>query len=396
MASCFRPPPLLVVVILLLAFCGCKEKNELASPPPPLVTVSPPVRKEVTDFADFTGTTEAFESVEIRARVKGYLEKVHFRDGAVVKKGELLFTIDPKPFRAKLEENQAALHVARADLNLAEASLKRKADAYKDRAVSELEVIQARAEEKKAAAAVAAALAQVETARLELSYTSIRAPISGRIGRKLVDVGNLVGSDEATLLATIVSDHPIFAYFTISERDFLDYLQNTRKQEKNPEGSRYPAVFLGLAGEQGHPHEGRIDFIDNVLDPATGTLKARAVFANADGLILPGFFARLRIPMGDPFEALLVPEQAIGKDQQGSFLLVVNESHVTEYRPVETGPLIGRKRIIRSGISADDRVIIVGMQKVRPNMPVNAVEAGPKASEPRAAAPSAKNSGGPP
>jgi RND family efflux transporter MFP subunit len=385
--------PALTIIILLVALFGCKEQNEFAAPPPPMVTVSPPIQKEVTAFADFTGTTEPFESVEIRARVKGYLEKVHFKAGSLVKKGDLLFTIDPKPFNAKLEEFKALLLVARAELNLAKTTLKRKEGAYKDRAISEVEVIQARAEEKKAAAAVEAAAAQVETARLDLSYTRITAPISGRISRNLVDVGNLVGSEGATLLTSIVDSNPIYAYFTVSERELLDYTESVRKQNIPLEERRHPKVFLGLANEEGHPHEGKVDFVDNTLDPATGTLRVRAIFPNPDEILLPGLFARVRIPVGDPFEALLVPEQAIGKDQQGSFLLVVNEKNMTEYRLIKTGPLIGKERVIRSGISAGDRVIVVGMQKARPNMPVNAVEAG-KQGPPADTPATAKESGG--
>ena len=358
-----------------------------------MVTVSPPVQKEVTAFADFTGTTEPFESVEIRARVKGYLEKVHFKAGSLVKKGDLLFTIDPKPFKAKLEEFKALLLVAKAELNLAKTTLKRKEGAYKDRAISEVEVIQARAEEKKAAAAVEAAEAQVETARLDLSYTRISAPISGRISRNLVDVGNLVGSEGATLLTTIVDSKPIYAYFTVSERDLLTYTESVLKQNIPLKERRNPKVFLGLANEEGHPHEGKVDFVDNTLDPATGTLRVRAIFPNPDEILLPGLFVRVRIPVGDPFEALLVPEEAVGKDQQGSFLLVVNEKNMTEYRPVKTGPLIEKERVIRAGIKAEDRVIVVGMQKARPNMPVNAVEAG-KTGPPATQAAPAEKSGG--
>ncbi|NLC71664.1 MAG: efflux RND transporter periplasmic adaptor subunit [Desulfuromonadaceae bacterium] len=384
--SLFLPVPFLV---------GCgNEQKPAAAPPPPMVTVTAPTAQTVTAYAEFTGVTAPFEAVEIRARVVGYLENVHFQDGILVKKGDLLFTIDPKPFRAKLEQAKADLLVREAEMNLAATTLRRKEGALKDKAISEVEVIQARAEQKKAAAAAEAARAQVETARLDLSYTLVRAPINGRIGRNLVDIGNLVGSDGPTLLTTIVNDNPIYIYFTVSERDILDYLRSIRERNEPLDKWRNPKLFLGLANEEGYPHEGKVDFAENTLDPATGTLKVRGLFDNREGILLPGLFAKVRLPVGNPYPALLVPDQAIGKDQRGSFILIVNKKNIVEYRPVVAGQLFGADRVIRSGVAEDDRVIVSGLQKAMPGMPVTAVPAG-QVGSPETGPATRENGGGP-
>ncbi|MEZ4485660.1 MAG: efflux RND transporter periplasmic adaptor subunit [Syntrophotaleaceae bacterium] len=236
----------------LLVLSGCKEKNTFVAPPPPTVTVAVPQVREVTRYAQYSGTTAAVESVEIRARVEGYLQSIHFASGSHVDKGDLLFVIDPRPYQARLDEAQAELAMRRAEMRLAEATLTRKENAFKDNAVSEVEVIAARAERAKAAAAIAAAQAAQETARLQLSYTRREAPISGRSGRHLVDVGNLVGAGDQTLLATVVSEDPAYVYFNVNERDLLEYQQNERQQ--NPtSGNGDSKVFLGLASEDGFP-----------------------------------------------------------------------------------------------------------------------------------------------
>ncbi len=363
------------IVALTLMSTGCQEKNKYVPPPPPAVTVSRPVQQAVTDYIEFTGTTEALELVEIRARVEGYLESIHFKDGAKVKRGALLFVIDPKPFQAKLGEAKAGLLIRQAELKLAETTLKRKEGAFKDKAVSEVEVIQARAEQDKARAAVEAAQAAMETTRLNLSYTKIHAPISGRMGRNLVDVGNLVGANERTLLATIVQDDPIYAYFNASERDLLQHRQKRREREVGVDENNAPNAYLGLANEEGYPHEGRVDYIDNRVNADTGTIQLRAVFPNSDGVLLPGLFARIRIPTSEPHTALLVPDRALGTDQQGRFLLVVNDKNVVEYRTVKIGAKVEGVRVIESGISSADRVIVNGIQRARPGATVNSTEA---------------------
>jgi len=245
---------------VLLSLCGCGEKNTYVQPPPPEVTVSLPQVKMLTNNFEFTGTTQAFEFAEIRARAEGWLESVKFEPSTVVKKGDLLFVVDAAPFKAELNQAEAALKIRQAEAKLAEATLKRKENAYKDRAVSEVDVLEARANRDIALAAIEAARAEIEAARLQLSYTRLHAPISGRIGRNLVDPGNLVGAGgDKTLLATIVKDNPIYAYFNVSERDILRYNRIQSERSKQTSDEQDLDVFLGVFGEQGYPHQGKID-----------------------------------------------------------------------------------------------------------------------------------------
>jgi len=367
--------PLLLAGGLLL---GCQQKAEYVAPPPPTVTVSRPVEQAITDYAEFTGTTEAVESVEIRARVEGYLESVHFKDSARVKEGDLLFVIDPKPFQARLDRAEADLLLSKADLQLARTTLQRKEGALRDNAVSEVDVLGARAQRDKAKANVEAAHAAVVTARLNLSYTSIHAPISGRIDRHLVDVGNLVGAGDRTLLTTIVRDDPIYAYFSVSERDLLRYqhYEQRHRQEDTPtNGNGKTRVALGLSDESGYPHEGHVDHVDNRVDASTGTIQVRGVFSNPDRLLLPGLFVRIKATLGKKQRRLLVPERALGTDQQGRFLLLVNDQNVVEQRPVTIGAKVEGMRIVESGVSRTDRLIVNGLQRARPGGVVNPVEA---------------------
>ncbi len=365
-----------LVVLLALPLSGCNRRNEFVMPPPSEVTVSKPVQKAVTDYAEYSGTLEAVESVEIRARVEGYLESFRFKPGARVKQGDLLFVIDPKPYQAKLDEAKAALAQRQAEFKHAEASVQRKELALKSNAISEIEVIQARADFDVAKASIQAAAATVQTSELNLSYTRVQAPISGRISRNMVDVGNLVGASERTLLATIVNDDPVYAYFNVNERDLLLYQQNHGAQQESPTNRNgRTRVFLGLSNEQDYPFEGRVDYMDNRLDRSTGIIQVRGVFPNSDHRLWPGLFARIRVPTGDRSDALLVPEAAIGTDQRGEYVLAVNAQDVVEYRPVATGALVGDLRVIESGVTPQDRIIVNGLQRARPGLPVKPAEA---------------------
>jgi RND family efflux transporter MFP subunit len=362
---------LFILIILFALLTGCRNKPadaEANAPPPPAVTVSRPVTRDVIHYAEFSGTTEAVEAVTIRARVEGYLDKIHFTEGAMVTKGMLLFTIDDRPYQARLDEAKAELALRQAEFVQARATKTRKENALRDGAVSEVDVIDARAQMDKSEAGMAAAKAAIRAARLDLSYTRVEAPISGRIGRSMVDAGNLVGAEERTQLTTIVRYDPIYAYFTISERDWIRY--RAGRDRDGAGGDPPKTVLLGLAGDKDYPYTGELDFIDNHVDAATGTIQVRGIFSNPNRRILPGLFARVRIPVGATDKALLVPESALGRDQQGRFLLLANQSDVAEYRPVKAGELVDDLRVIESGLNGDERIIVNGLQKARPGAAV--------------------------
>ena len=354
-------------LVILIGLTGCQQSQEFVEPPPPPVTVARPLHQTVTIYNEFTGTTEAIESVDIRARVEGFLDSIHFRPADDVVQGELLFVIEQEPYRAALDRAKANLQSRIADHRLAMATAKRKDAALKSRAISKLEVLQAEAEVLTAAAAVEEARARVRSAEIELSYTEIRAPISGRIGRNQVDEGNLVGAGEQTLLTTIVKYQPMYAYFNVNERDLLRYGENRRK-----EGEGWVPVFeLGLANEKGYPHKGRLDYIDNRVDETTGTITVRGEFPNESGRMVPGLFARIRIPEPEQREALLVPENALGRDQRGTYAMVANSENVVEYRLLQVGPQVdGGLRIVEDGLRSEDWVVVRGIQRARPGAKV--------------------------
>lgn len=382
--GCFYLRTVWGISLILAVFfsSGCGRQNEFAAPPPMAVTVCKPLQKTVTDYAEYTGTIEAVETVDVRARVEGYLETVRFKEGGRVKRGDLLFTIDPRPFQAKLDEARAELVKRQAELKHTEATAQKKELAYKANAVSEIEVIQARSEYEVTKAAIQAALAAIQTAELNLSYTKIHAPVGGRISRNLVDTGNLVGASERTLLATIVNDDPVYVYFNMNERDLLNFPLGSNPGESPANRNGRMQVLLGLSNQDGYPFEGRIDYMDNRLSSSTGTIQIRGVFANRDRRLLPGLFARVRVPVAQRENALLVPDSAIGSDQRGDYLLLVNAQNVVEYRPVVAGAIIGNDRVIESGISLGDRPIVSGLQRARPGLPVNPTETPPPGASP--------------
>jgi RND family efflux transporter MFP subunit len=362
-----RAAALSAALALAAAAGGCQEQEAgHTPPPPPEVTVARPEQRPVTIYAHYTGTTRAHASVEVRARVAGALQEVHFSPGARVEEDDLLFVIEPAPYQAELHQAQAQLATARAKLKLAQATLTRKERAFRQRAVSEVEVIQARAEKAQAAAAIQAAQAQVESAEITLGYTRISSPLQGRASRSLVDAGNLVGAGQSTLLTVIVDDTPMYVYFSVPESHLEEYLDN-RRPEGAPASGKGPPAGLGLGPGRDYPHQGRLDFMDNRVDPETGTIQVRGEFPNPHGKLLPGMFARVRVPLRQEDQALLVPDHALASDQGGRYLLVMGEGDVVERRPVEAGPLQDDGlRVISQGLKPDDRVIVKGLVKVRP------------------------------
>ena len=361
-----------LAVLTLIAGCGGETGPQDG---PPQVTVAQPLARKVTDWDEYTGRLAAPETVEIRARVSGYLSAAPFADGALVRKGDLLFVIDPRPYRASLDEARAALVGARARLELAERDLQRAKQLFEARTISERDLDTRDEERKAAAAAISVAEARVQAAELDLGFCEVRAPINGRIGRKLVTAGNLVtgGTEDATLLTTIVSVDPMHVYVNADERAFLRYQRLAQAGERPSSRDRPNPVRLQLADEEGFPHEGHMDFVDNRLDPATGTIQGRAVFPNPDGVLTPGLFARVQIIGEGPYDALLVPDQAIGTDQAQRVVYVVAADNTVKAVPVVLGRQDGALRIIRSGLEPGDRVIINGLQRVRPGAVVTAV-----------------------
>lgn len=366
-------------VALLLT--GCEEKNTYVEPPPPQVTVAEPVQQAVTDYLEFTGTTAAVEEVEVRARVPGFLYSMHFQPGTDVVKGALLFVIDPREYEAELQAAEAELEGARAQAERAHIELARAESLYKQQAGSEADVVNWRGERDIAEAAIIRAQAQVERARLNLSYTQVNAPISGRVGRNLVDVGNLVGEGEPTLLTRVTQYNPAYVYFNLNERDLLRAIDIFRQkvQEKGidpaKDSDREAGVplELGLANEEGYPHEGVLDFGDSSVDPGTGTLQLRGVFENDEvpPRLLPGLFARVRMPMRKRPDALLVTERAIGGDQSGRFVLVVDGEDTVEKRNIRMGQLVDGLRVIEEGLQPGERVVVNGIQRARPGAKVD-------------------------
>jgi RND family efflux transporter MFP subunit len=346
-----------ICLFFVLPFSGCEEKNTYMEPPPPKVTVSKPHQQNVTNYLEFTGNTVAFEEIEIRARVSGFLKSMHFTPGTRVKKGALLFVIDPSEYEAALHAATAELKAAEAQFKRAEIEFARAQRVFDQGAGAETDVVKWRGEREIAQAGILRAEARVERARLDLSYTRVTSPIAGRVSRNLVDIGNLVGESEPTLLTTVTRFDPIYAYFSLNERDFLRVMEMFRVQVKekgvdltseSAEEAEIP-LFLGLANENGYPHEGVADFAESGLDPKTGTLQIRGIFPNPETppVLRPGLFVRVRMPIEIVTDALLVDDRALGLDQGGRFVLVVDGQQVVEQRYVKSGSLVEGKRVQR-------------------------------------------------
>ena len=358
-----------------LASCGEGQKQQQAGPPPPAVTVAPPVKRTVTDYDEYVGRFVAVNSVEIRARVSGYLDAVHFTDGQLVKDGDLLFTIDKRSFQNAVAQARATLAAAQSNLAFTEADFTRGQQLVKEKTITDQTFEQRSQAYRNARAAVSGAEAQVRTAELDLEFTELRAPIAGRIGDRRVTPGNLVTggtSGNTTLLATIVSTDPVYFEFTFDEASYLRYERNAGKGDDIASRGASVPVGLKLIDERDFVHDGRMNFVDNVIDRTSGTIRGRAVFDNPKGVFTPGMFGRVRVPATAPYQGLLVPDAAIGSEQVRKYVLVVDGQNKTVQKYVTLGQLVdGKLRVIKEGLGPDDKVIVNGIARVRPGQVVN-------------------------
>jgi multidrug efflux system membrane fusion protein len=355
----------------ILAACDGKSVGDSAAPPPPSVTVSKPLQKSITEWDEYTGRFTAVETVEIRARVSGFIESIHFKEGQIVKQGDLLFVIDPRPFKIAVDQAKADVERAQAKLEIATHDVDRATPLARSATITDRELDTRKSVQRDAAGGVGSAEAALKQAELNLEWTSVRAPISGRISDRRVDAGNLIvgGSTGATLLSAIVSLDPIQFVFDGSEADFIRYLRLAAAGARPSSRDVQNPVAVRLADEKDFTHLGRMDFVDNVLNPKTGTIRGRAIFENKDGLLTPGFFGRLRL-FGGKRETLLVPDSAVASDQASKIVFTVADDGTVGTKKVELGPIVEGLRVVRSGLEPTDRIVIDGLQRARPGQKV--------------------------
>ncbi|MEC9368811.1 MAG: efflux RND transporter periplasmic adaptor subunit [Pseudomonadota bacterium] len=363
---------LVSVLCLMLWGCGDGKNAQSTPPPPPAVTVAKPLKKVVTEWDEFTGRFVAVDTVDVRARVSGYLESVHFRDGEIVEKGQLLQIIDQRPFKIAVEQAQGQLDQAIAQLDLAKSDVERARPLAENRTMTEREFETREVRVREAQGSVAAARAQLDKAKLDLEWTRIVAPVAGRVSDNRVDVGNLIAGD-STLLTTIVSLNPIDFAFEGSEADYLKYTRLAKEGARKSSRDQANPVAVRLQDESDFRHYGRMEFVDNAMDPRSGTIRARARFDNTDQFLLPGMFGRLRL-FGGNIDALLVPDAAIASDQANKIVFVVAADGTVATRVVKLGPIIDGLRVIRAGLNEDETVVIEGIQRARPGQKVTPEE----------------------
>ena len=366
----------LLVALLLTShlLAGCDGKPAAgAAPSPPAVIVAQPLQKKITEWDEYTGRFIAVETVEVRARVSGFIDAIHFKDGQIVKQGDLLFVIDPRPYKIAMEQAKADVERTQARLQIAAADVERALPLVRSQTLTEREFDTRRSIQREAAGAVAAAEAALKQAELNLEWTEVRAPIAGRISDRRVDRGNLIsgGQTGATVLTVIVSLDPIHFVFDGSEADFLRYQRLAAAGGRPSSRDVQNPVSVRLADETDYKHQGRMDFVDNALNPKTGTIRGRAIFENKDGLLTPGYFGRLRL-FGGEHEALLVPDSAIASDQASKIVFTVADDGTVGTKRVGLGPIVDGLRVIRSGLAATDRIVIEGLQRARPGQKVKA------------------------
>ncbi len=368
--------PGLLALITLIAMSGCENKTDsdakTAQAKLPVVKVAQALIQDIAEWDEYIGRIEAISSVDVRARVGGYLEKVNFKAGEMVKKDDLLFLIDPKPFKAQLNYAEAELEQAKAKRELAKNDMARAEGLFRGKAISAEEYDARSKGLREAAAAVQSGEANVATAKLNLDFTNIRAPISGRIGRELITEGNLVGGGgaDATRLTFIVPTDPVYVYVDADERSVLKYRRQSQQDGSDNIGARKTPAQLALTDETDFPHPGTLDYISPREDAATGTVSLRGVFANPDGLLSPGFFARMRVGGIAPYPGILLPDQAIATDQSQRFVWVVNQDNQVEYRKVVLGAHIGQSRVITEGLKPEEWIVVEGLQKLKSGLKV--------------------------
>jgi membrane fusion protein, multidrug efflux system len=362
-------------LVLALAACGQRQQTQApGAPPPPAVSIANPVEKTVVEWDEYTGRFDAVDTVEVRARISGVLNEVKFTDGAIVKKGDLLFVIDPRPFQRILDRDRASLQGAKVQVEFSQKDLERARPLVANNTISQ-QVFDQRTQAVRAAEAnVLSAEASVRSSELDVEFTQIRSPVTGRISRKLVSEGNYItgGSGSGTLLTTIVSIDPIFFYFDVSEADFLKYQRLDALGLRPNTRDSTNVVELALQNDKGFPYKGKMNFVDNRIDQNTGSLRGRAVFDNPSQLFQPGLFARVRLVGSGEYKAIMLPDVAIATDQSNRFVFVVGDDGTVSSKPVTLGPIIDGLRVIRTGIAANDWVVVNGVQRARTGIKVKA------------------------
>jgi RND family efflux transporter MFP subunit len=361
----------LVFVIFSFAALSACEQNSFVPPPPPKVDVAVPLQRPVTRYLEATGNTAPIKNVDLVARVQGFVQSIDYQDGAFVKEGATLFTIEPETYKLKLEQSQAAEAGAQASVKQAEADYKRQADLVARQAVSQATLDTSTSNRDNAQANLQQAQANTRIAEVNYGYTKVVAPFDGIVSAHLISVGELVGAASPTQLATIVAFDPIYVNFNVNEQDVLRIREEARRRGMTSNELKQLPIEVGLQTESGYPHKGKLDYASPTINASTGTLAVRGVLPNADRVLLPGYYVRVRVPFDQQHDALLVPDVALGSDQGGRYVLVVNGENVVEQRKVQVGPLEGDLRVIESGLMRDDRVVIAGLLRAIPGQKVD-------------------------
>jgi len=360
----------LIVVSTVLTMVGCQEEQSVAKQQPAKVSVAEVINQTITEWDEFTGRLQSPHSVELKPRVSGYIEKVHFSEGSEVKEGDFLIQIDDRSFKAEIAGLEAQLNSAKSQLSLAKSGFERAKKLSASKAISD-EVLDNRLAQKQSAeAAVNSVKAALDVVRLNLSHARVVAPISGKVSRAIATKGNFVTAGQ-TVLTSIVSTNEMYAYFSADESTYLNYAELLKEDQQSGSKGNNALVYMALINDDGYPHKGYIDFIDNQIDPNTGTILGRAVFDNKNSLLLPGMFTRLRLTASKAYDAILIDDKSVGTDLNKKFVLVLDKNNTVQYRPVVLGEKIASLRIVLSGLEAKEKIVVNGLQRVRPGTPVS-------------------------